>query len=176
MAQDLSVKYFRLSKEPMVGWCSMAWCCSMLTSSKESTKFKWKSVSVISLGANRQTRKKKGGALETAKQQRRFQDQAQTLTQSKPQLYTSKKNTAADIWDKLEGSWRGYSPSIVGILAKGILQFLCHLVQAPNALEEQEGENWPCNWRSREDDDIPYKNQLRVSTVHAATAKWNPIL
>ena len=106
MAQDLSVKYFRLSKEPMVGWCSMAWCCSMLTSSKESTKFKWKSVSVISLGANRQTRKKKGGALETAKQQRRFQDQAQSLTQSKPQLYTSKKHGCRHLrqtWGILKG-------------------------------------------------------------------------
>lgn len=32
----------------MLGWCSIAWCPSILTSSKESTKFKWKSVSVIS--------------------------------------------------------------------------------------------------------------------------------
>lgn len=151
-------------------WLDVAPCWHLPRNPQNSSESPW---ALYPWGKQANT-KKKGGALETAKQQRRFQDQARSHNQNLN--YIHQKNTAADIWDKLEGSWRGYSPSIVGILAKRILQFLCHLVQAPNALEEQEGENWPCNWRSREDDDIPYKNQLRVSTVHAAKAKWNSIL
>ena len=48
-------------------------------------------------------------------------------------------------------------PSFIGVLAKRILQLFRHLIEAPKALEEKETKNWPCNGRSREDDDIPWR-------------------
>mmetsp|Transcript_25379 Transcript_25379/g.60399 ORF Transcript_25379/g.60399 Transcript_25379/m.60399 type:complete len:213 (-) Transcript_25379:700-1338(-) len=43
---------------------------------------------------------------------------------------------------------------VVGVLPERVLQLLCHLIEAPKALEEEEAQDGPGHWRTGKHDNI----------------------